>query len=54
MSIVCVILFLIFIVLCLVYCWGHTNGYRDACTNYRIPITNSNSNSKDNNILYPL
>ena len=29
-----------------------TNGYRDALINYRILITDTNS--KDNNILYPL
>lgn len=54
MFVVSAIMFIIFIVMCFVYYWGHTNGYRDALINYRIPITNSNSDSKDNNILYPL
>ncbi len=52
MFVVSAIMFLIFIVMCFVYCWGHSNGYRDALINYRIPRTNNDS--KDNNILYPL
>lgn len=52
MFVVSAIMFIIFIAMCFVYCWGHTNGYRDALINYRILITDTNS--KDNNILYPL
>lgn len=37
MSIVSAIMFLIFLVMCFVYCWGHTCGYRDACIQYQIP-----------------
>lgn len=37
MSIVSAIMFLIFIVMCFVYCWGHISGYRDACIQYQIP-----------------
>lgn len=38
MSIVSVILFISFILMCFMFCWGHINGYRDACRRYRIPI----------------
>lgn len=49
MFITTVLTFVAIIAGCFVYCWGHTNGYRDACHKYRTP-----RHSKDINILYPL
>lgn len=44
-----VLIFIVIIAVCFVYCWGHTNGYHDACHKYRIYL-----HSKDINIRYPL
>ena len=44
-----VLAFIVVIALCFVYCWGHANGYREACRKSWKYLR-----SKDINILYPL
>lgn len=44
-----VLAFIVIIAVCFVYCWGHTNGYRDACNEFRRHLR-----SKDITIRYPL
>ena len=43
MSIIGAILFLTFILMCIVFCWGHINGYRAACRRYQIHEDINNS-----------
>lgn len=44
-----ILTFVVVIALCLAYRWGHANGYRDACYEYRRYL-----GIKDTTILYPL